>query len=61
MTNVFAVIGQHRDLPDRLLLLGEDNRLYAWSADMSDPVETEPSADWTIDESAPVTLPAFAP
>jgi len=24
MTNVFAVVGQHRDVPDRLLLLGED-------------------------------------
>ena len=28
MTNCFSVVGEHRDDPDRLLLLGEDGGLY---------------------------------
>ena len=49
MTNVFAVVGEHRTEPDRLLLLGEDGCYYAFAAD-GRPVQVEPTAAWHIDE-----------
>lgn len=51
MTNVFAVVGEHRWEPGRLLLLGEDGRYYAYRADGA-PMEVEPSAVWNLDEEA---------
>ncbi len=30
VTTVFAVVGEHRDDPGRLLLRGEDGRFYAY-------------------------------
>ena len=51
MTNVFAVVGEHRWEPGRLLLLGEDGRYYAYRANGA-PVEVEPSAAWHLDEDA---------
>ena len=49
MTNVFAVVGEHRVEPDRLLLLGEDGRYYAYDAG-GPPTVIEPSAAWRVDE-----------
>ena len=49
MTNVFAVVGQHRAEPGRLLLLGEDGRYYAYSAD-GRPTEVDPTGAWVLDE-----------
>lgn len=54
MTNVFAVVGEHRREPGRLLLLGEDGRYYAYRADGA-PLEVEPSAAWNLDEDALAT------
>jgi hypothetical protein len=51
MTNIFAVVGEHRWEPGRLLLLGEDGRYYAYRADGA-PLEVEPSAAWNLDEEA---------
>jgi hypothetical protein len=51
VTNVFAVVGEHRWEPGRLLLLGEDGRYYAYGANGT-PVEIEPSAAWSLDEDA---------
>ena len=48
MTNVFAVVGQHRAEPSRLLLLGEDGRYYAYAAD-GRPTAVEPNAAWLLD------------
>ena len=48
MTNVFAVVGQHRAEPSRLLLLGDDGRYYAYAAD-GRPTAVEPSAAWILD------------
>ncbi|MDP9366256.1 MAG: hypothetical protein M3Q10_18885, partial [Chloroflexota bacterium] len=48
MTNVFAVVGQHRAEPNRLLLLGDDGRYYAYAADGL-PARVEPSAAWSLD------------
>jgi hypothetical protein len=59
MTNVFSVIGQHRDEPDRLLLWGDDGRFYAWTTDLPEPIEIEPSPDWTIDEAMATGIPGI--
>lgn len=50
MTNVFAVVGEHRAEPDRLLLLGDDGRYYAFAAD-GRPAEVEPGDAWSLDEA----------
>ena len=53
MTNIFAVVGEHRDEPTRLLLLGADGHYYAYAAVASrEPTEVEPSDDWQIDPEA---------
>jgi len=51
VTNIFAVVGEHRREPGRLLLLGEDGRYYAYRADGA-PLEVEPGAAWNLDEEA---------
>ena len=49
MATSYAVVGEHRDDPDRLLLLGDDGRHYV--LDLPDTVSTLPRVDdeWTID------------
>jgi hypothetical protein len=49
MTNVFAVVGEHRAEPERLLLLGEDGRYYAFAAE-GRPAAVEPSDAWRLDD-----------
>jgi len=49
MTNVFAVVGEHRDEPHRLLLLGDDGQYYAYGRMESQPTEVEPTDEWEID------------
>lgn len=51
MTNIFAVVGEHRREPERLLLLGEDGRYYAYRADGA-PMQVEPGGAWNLDEEA---------
>jgi hypothetical protein len=48
-TVVFSVIGEHRNEPERLLLLGDDGHYYAFSAGLAQPTEVKPSGEWTID------------
>jgi len=50
MTNVFAVVGEHRAEPERLLLLGDDGRYYAFAAD-GRPAEVEPGDAWSLDDA----------
>ena len=54
MTNVFAVVGEHRAEPSRLLLLGDDGHYYAFASSHADdrPTEIEPSDEWEIDQEA---------
>jgi len=51
MTTVFAVVGQHREDPGRLLLLGTDGRHYDLELPDNAPVPCEPDDHWAIDES----------
>lgn len=52
MTNVFAVVGEHRAEPERLLLLGDDGRYYAFAAD-GRPSAIEPTGAWRLDDGPP--------
>jgi hypothetical protein len=56
MTNVFAVIGEHREQPERLLLLGADGRYYTNAASVGSPVEVEPTEEWALDDVSVETL-----
>lgn len=49
MTNVFAVVGEHRQEPGRLLLLGDDGHYYAYATVSGQPTEVEPTDEWEID------------
>ncbi len=52
VTNVFAVVGEHRQEPERLLLLGDDGHYYAYATANGQPTEVDPSDEWQIDEGA---------
>jgi hypothetical protein len=52
MTNCFSVVGEHRDDPDRLLLLGEDGGLYDLPSPDREPTPTRPTDEWTLDPDA---------
>jgi hypothetical protein len=47
---VFAVVGEHRTDPDRLLLLGDDGRFYTYETGVPTAVELTP--DWIVDTAA---------
>jgi hypothetical protein len=53
VTTVFAVVGEHRDDPDRLLLLGEDGVLYDLNLPDATAVPVEPDERWTVDPAVP--------
>ena len=53
MTNLFAAVGEHRDDPTRLLLLGEDGRHYAYPLPDGPASPVEPGGDWVVDAGAP--------
>ena len=52
MTNVFAVVGEHREEPSRLLLLGDDGHFYAYATNEAEPTQVEPTEEWEIDGEA---------
>ena len=55
MTNVFAVVGEHRDDPDHLLLLGTDGQLYDHLLPDGPTVPVEPDHRWALDDALPAT------
>jgi len=52
MTNVFAVVGEHREEPSRLLLLGDDGHFYAFGRSAAQPTEVQPTDEWELDPDA---------
>ena len=52
MTTIFAVVGEHRDDPNRLLLLGDDGRHYAHRLPDGPTTPVEPDAQWVVDAAA---------
>lgn len=55
LVNHFAVIGEHDDDPDRLLVVGEDGQPYAWELATDATVPVEVDEQWTIDDDLPET------
>jgi hypothetical protein len=53
MPTVYAIIGEHRHDPDRLLALGSDGRHYAVVLPSGDAFPTEPDDEWSMDEVQP--------
>ena len=51
-TNVFAVVGEHRDDTDRVLALGEDGRYYAVRLPDCSAVPVELTDEWVV-QTAP--------
>jgi hypothetical protein len=49
MTNVFAVVGEHRDDPDHLLVLGDDGSYYDYTVTTGQTEPVEPTAVWSTD------------
>jgi hypothetical protein len=49
VTNVFEVVGEHREEPTRLLMRGEDGLYYAYAAAENHFVTVEPSDEWELD------------
>jgi hypothetical protein len=47
-----TVVGERRNNPARLLLLGTDNNYYEYSPDMGSPVFTVPDDEWVIETLA---------
>ncbi|HEV2067788.1 MAG TPA: hypothetical protein VGR08_13220 [Thermomicrobiales bacterium] len=45
----FEVVGHHMSDPDRLLVLGDDDRLYALDIQNGQTAPTEFSSQWLID------------
>ncbi len=48
-TNVFAVVGEHRDDPSRLLVLGDDGQYYDYALTTGHAAPVEPDQSWRTD------------
>lgn len=49
MTNVFAVVGEHRRDRGRLLLRGEDGCYYAYGNRQGEVLRVQLGKDWMLD------------
>jgi hypothetical protein len=52
MPTVFAVVGEHRDDPDHLLVLGEDGAYYDYAVPTGQTIPAEPDPSWMTDPAA---------
>ncbi len=50
MTNVFEVVGEHREEPTRLLMRGDDGLYYAFAATENHLTTVEPTDEWELDQ-----------
>lgn len=53
MPTVFAVVGENRDDPDRLLLLGADGRHYQYDLPAGTATPVVPDDGWVLDPNPP--------
>jgi hypothetical protein len=51
MTTIFAVVGERRDDPLELLLLGEDGQHYAYLLPDRPVTSVEPDERWAVDHT----------
>lgn len=47
--NELAVVGEKKDDPEQLLLLGVDGRYYAYTLPWGDTQRVEPDEDWAVE------------
>jgi hypothetical protein len=60
LTNIFAVVGEHRDDPNRLLVVGEDGNTYDYQVPTGHLMPTEPKeAEWQVDTAEPMLEELF--
>lgn len=52
VTNVFAVVGEHKRDRGRLLLKGDDGRFYAYGKGQGEMMPVRPGKDWSLDSEA---------
>ena len=54
MPNILAVVGEHRDDPHHLLLLGEDGQHYdlRLTDGATTPLAPEPGDEWLVDDES---------
>lgn len=53
VATVFAVVGEHEENPDRLLLLGDDGRYYQYDLSTEATAPVEPEVGWVVDYELP--------
>ncbi len=53
MPTVFAVVGENRDDPDRLLLVGSDGQHYQYHLPDGTTTPVEPDEGWRFDPNPP--------
>ena len=53
MPNIFAVVGEHREKSDHLLVLGEDGSYYDYALVTGQTLPVEPDQSWKTDETLP--------
>jgi hypothetical protein len=53
MTTIFAVIGENRNDPDRLLVMGDDGHHYAYQVSDGTTAPVELTPDWALDPNPP--------
>jgi hypothetical protein len=52
VTNVFAVVGEHKKDQARLLLKGDDGGYYAYGSRQGEVIPVRPGKEWTLDSDA---------
>ena len=56
MIAVFAVVGEHREDPNSLLLLGADGQHYAHRLPDGPITPVEPDEQWAVEEVTPEAI-----
>lgn len=51
-----AVVGEHKDNPEELLLIGPDGSYYAYSPTKGNPEPVEPDDTWEVETESPEEL-----
>lgn len=54
--NEFAVVGENKEDPTQLLLIGPDGNYYAYSLPAGDTQEVDPDDGWEVELTSPEEL-----
>ncbi len=56
VTNVFAVVGERREDPDHLLVIGDDGSYYDFALATGQTTPLHPDASWSTDDRFPAVI-----